>query len=57
MNLHNVFLTLFAESGFFGLVLYVTCIGLVLRKAHRVQRRYRNFAPTQPQLCASWSMA
>jgi O-antigen ligase len=44
-DLHSVYLTVLAESGPLGLILYLTIIGLVLRKTHRVRKLAKLIEP------------
>lgn len=44
-DLHSVYLTVLAESGPVGLLLYLTCIGLVIRKTRRVRKLVKPIEP------------
>lgn len=50
-DLHNIYLTVAAETGIVGLGLYLTCLGCVLAKSRNVRRRVRRIAqPVSQQM-------
>ena len=51
---HNIFIDVFAGTGFFGIVCYVSLIGLIFKESFVFIRKHRDFDPYFVLLFSTW---